>query len=113
MIGRPRRFSVSRLRYRITVQSHVATIGESGQRTSTWSDRLTNEPADHEDVTGGQMMRGRQIEEGVTSVFTVHYRDGYSPKQRVIYDGETYGIVRVHRVDGRKRYLELHCEGVK
>lgn len=113
MPGRPSsRFTVGRLRHRIQVQAPTFTTEDSGQVTATWSDLYPSEPAEFEFTAGGQQARGRQVEAGVKAVFTVHYRDGYSPKQRILFDGDTYHIVHVRPIQGRYRYLELHCKAI-
>lgn len=112
MIGRHRNLRVGGMRYRVTIQS-PAVATSVGVPNVSWSDTLTNEPADYEYVRGGQSARGRQVEEGVDAVFTVRYRPGYTPKQRVVFESENYGIVFVRPVGGRNRYLELHVKVVK
>lgn len=57
-------------------------------------------------------MRGQSIEAGISAVATVHYRAGYSPLLRVVYDGNIYGIVHVKRVDGGRRYIELFLKSL-
>ena len=31
---------------------------------------------------------------------------------QVVFDGETYGITAINRVDGLKKYLEIVCSAV-
>ena len=104
--------TVGAMRYRITVQSPVKTDLQ-GQRVVTWSNVYENEPADYEYVRGYQFSRGRQFEEGVDAVFTVRWRDGYDPEQRIVFDGENYGIVFVRPMAGRLQYMEIHAKVVK
>jgi SPP1 family predicted phage head-tail adaptor len=56
---------------------------------------------------GNETVRGRQVEEKVRGIFTVRYRTGYTQDMRVVYQGETYGIVRVDDVEGLRKYIEL------
>jgi SPP1 family predicted phage head-tail adaptor len=115
MIGRDRGIRVGALRHRITVQTPSKTTGAltQGQRIVSWTNRLTDEPADYEYPSGGQISRGRQVEENVRAVFTVRYRSGYSTEERVVFDGQNFGIVHVKPVLGRDRFLELHCRAVE
>jgi len=115
VIGRDRHIRVGGLRHRISVQTPVKSDGTTtqGQRIVTWSNRLTEEPADYEFTSGGQGSRGRQVEETVRAVFTVRYRSGYSVEERVVFDGQVFGIVHIRPVVGRDRYLELHCRSVE
>jgi len=109
---RPQRFHLGEMRARITVKTESTTQDSAGQPVVTLSTWLVDEPAKHEPVSGTETARGRQVEAGIAAVFTVHYRDGYTPKMAVICDGQTYGIVGVHRVDGMNAYRELHCKAV-
>ena len=113
MSGRPRRFSVANMRYRVVVQKHVDTADESGQTVSTWTTIYQSEPADFAAVSGGQVFRGSQVNEGINAIFTVRYRDNYKPQHRILFDGEVYGIVFVQPIEGRDRYLDCHCKVVK
>lgn len=110
MSARPRRFSSGQMRHRITVQSKTETQADSGQLTVTWGAFVSDEPAEYEYTAGGQVIRGRQVEEGIDAVFTVRYRSGYTREMRVVFDGGHYGIVHVRPVGGRQRYLELHTK---
>lgn len=110
---RPQRgFHIGEMRSRITVKTEATTPDAAGQPVVTLTTWLTNEPAKFEPTTGGEGARGRQVEAGIAAVFTVHYRDGYTPEMAVVCDGQEYGIVRVLPVDGMNAYRELHCKGV-
>jgi len=114
MIGRDRGIRVGALRYRINVQQPSKTDGSTtqGQRIVSWTNRLTDEPADYEYASGGQTARGRQVEETVRAVFTVRYRSGYTTEEQIVFNGETFGIVHIEPVMGRDRYLRIHCRAV-
>lgn len=108
-IYRPRGFRTGKMRERVDVQT--ATVVETtGQPVRTWADTFTDEPAAFEQVSGGETLRGRQVEANVAAVFTVHFREGYSTGMRVVYGGKAYGIERVMPVEGGRRYIELHCK---
>jgi SPP1 family predicted phage head-tail adaptor len=100
------------MRNRITVKTETTTQDAAGQPVVTLTTWIVDEPAKFEPVTGGEGARGRQVEAGITAVFTVHYRDGYTPEMAVICNDQTYGIVYVMPVDGMDAYRELHCKGV-
>ena len=113
MTWRPgKSFRVGAMRHRITVQSFASSRDAAGQNVATWSTRLQNEPARFMDVGGGTSYRGQQLQEDIIAVFEVRYRTGYDSTQRIIFDGETYGITRVSKVDGGTRYLAIFCKAV-
>ena len=105
-------FRVGAMRDQITIQSHTSTRDTSGQNVSTWADSLSNVPARHFDTGGGTSYRGQQLEESIVAVFVVRFNDTINTKQQVVWNGTNYGITRVNRVDGGRRYLELFCRGV-
>jgi SPP1 family predicted phage head-tail adaptor len=113
MIGRPRRFSVANMRYRVVLQKHVDSLDDAGQSIATWTTVYQSEPADYAAVSGGQVFRGSQVNEGINAVFTVRYRDEYAPQHRILYNGQAFGIVFVQPIEGRDRYLDCHCKVVE
>lgn len=111
MTWRPRGgFRVGKMRERIDIESPSEALDSAGQPIKSWATTFSDEPASYEPAAGTETIRGRQLEAGVNAVFIVRYRSGYNTKQRAIFDGEYYGIVHVKRVDGGRRYLELHCK---
>jgi SPP1 family predicted phage head-tail adaptor len=100
------------MRHRITVKVESATQDSAGQPIVTLVNWLVDEPAKFETIAGTEGARGRQVEAGVSAVFTVHYRSGYTPEMVVACAGQNYGIVGVHAVDGMNAYRELHCKAV-
>jgi len=109
---RPQRFHLGEMRSRITVKNETTTQDSAGQPVVTLATWLCDEPARWEPVAGTEGAKGRQVEAGIAAVFTVHYREGYTPKMEVVCDGQTYGIVYVNPVDGMNTYRELHCKAV-
>jgi SPP1 family predicted phage head-tail adaptor len=109
-IGSMHKQKLGDMRHRITVQTAVETVDASRQRVVTYTDRLTREPATFQQVTGGEYNRGRQVESGVTAIFKVNRRSGYTTKDRIVYSGEKYGVVRVENPDGIERFTYLHCK---
>lgn len=103
-------FRLGAMRDRITLQSASNTVSDAGDAVQTWSDTLKNEPAQFLSTSGGETLRGRQVEAGINAVFTVHYRSQYNAESRIQYNGTSYGIVYVRPVDGGRRYLEVYCK---
>mgnify|MGYP003649036962 CR=1 FL=1 len=99
------------MRERITIQSPVETVDTIGQTNRTWADTYEDEPARYDPISGGETLRGKQVEAGVIAVFTIHKRDDIDSTMRVSYGGNHYGIAYVNPVDGGNRYLELRCSG--
>lgn len=106
-------FGAGNMRHRIVVEKPTSTPDARGQSIKTWTPWLTSEPASYEEVSGGETLRGRQIETGIVAVFTVNYRPGYTAEYRIRFQGSIYGITRIHPVSGLDRYREIHCKAVK
>jgi SPP1 family predicted phage head-tail adaptor len=118
MSGRPTRyageqaFHVSQMRDRVTIQQATETISAIGQPVRTWAALYTNYPAKWMPVAGQETVRGRSVEAGVSTVFTIRYQTGITPEMRVVHSSGTYGIVHAKQIEGRQRYIELHCKKV-
>jgi SPP1 family predicted phage head-tail adaptor len=113
MTFRPEKgFRVGEMRHRIAVKVETTTQDAAGQHVVTFTTWLLDEPAKFEPITGGEGARGRQVEAGITAIFTVRYRDSYTPEMIVVHRNQQYGIVYVNPVAGADRYRELHCKGV-
>ena len=112
MPWRPRNHRLGAMRQRINVQSATLAVDSIGQAIPTWANTFHQEPAAYEPLSGGETFRGKQVEAGISAVFTVHYRQGYTPEMRITYNSETYGIVYVKPIEGGRRFLELYCKMV-
>lgn len=112
-IGSMYRQSAGKMRHRITVKRRSIAPDASGQPIPTFIDRFQGEPAGFTQVSGGEVLRGRQIEAGVTAVFVVNWRAGYDETDIIVFEGVEYGIVRIHKPEGIARFAEIHCKAVK
>jgi SPP1 family predicted phage head-tail adaptor len=113
-IARPgRQFGIGQMRERVTIQEATSELSDGGRPVRTWLTKYANQPAKWLQVSGGESIRGRQIEAGVVAVFTIRARDGIGPRMQLVHRGVTYGIGSVHPVGGRDRYLDIHCKAVK
>jgi SPP1 family predicted phage head-tail adaptor len=100
------------MRHRITVKTETTAQDNAGQPVVTLVNWLVDEPAKFEPTSGGEGARGRQVEAGISAIFTVRYRDGYKPEMAIVMNGETWYVVYVNQVQGMDRYRELHCKSV-
>lgn len=113
-LGKPKAFTTSEMRHRVTIKQASTTTDSAGQKVIDYdTTRFASEPAKFEPVNGGQTLRGRQIEAGVIAIFTVNYRSGYSVTDRVVFQGENYGVHWMRKPDGIGRFLELHCKAAQ
>lgn len=110
IVGERKGMRLSDMRHRITLKKPVKTVDASRQPVTTWENELTMQPAKYLQVSGGETVRGRQIEAGVTALFTVNHRNEYAVDKQIVFRGQTYGIVRVDEPDGVERFVDLHCK---
>jgi SPP1 family predicted phage head-tail adaptor len=108
-----RKFKTADMFHRIVVEAPTSSFDDRGQSIKTWTTWLSSEPASFNEVSGGETLNGRQVEAGVTAVFRVNYRDGYTNEHRIRFQGVIYGITRVHPVGGFDRYRDIYCKAVK
>ena len=112
-------FRVGEMRHRITIKTETVAQDAAGQPVVSLVNWLVDEPAKFEPTGGGEgassaagIARARQVQAGITAIFTVRYRDGYTPQMVVDINGDRYWIVYVNPVQGMDRYRELHCKSV-
>lgn len=95
---------------RITIETPTATLDAAGQPIRTWATYGTASlPAKVEPVSGGEIVRGRQVSAETTIVFTIRYLTGVTTQMRVSWLGRTFGIVRAYDPYGRQ--VEMRIEG--
>lgn len=110
IVGERKGMRIGDMRHRVTLRKPVETLDASRQRIVTWEDELTNQPAKYEQVSGGEIIRGKQVEAGVTALFVVNYRADYTAQKQIVFQGVNYGIVRVDHQDGVKRFMDVFCK---
>ena len=109
-VGGYAKLNSSHMRHRVVIQRIASETQDANhQPIKTYATRYAAEPAAFEQVSGGEFLRGRQVDATVKAIFTVNYRPDYSTRDRVVFDGEIYGIVRLHIPRGVKRFLEIEC----
>lgn len=104
--------SAGMLNQRISVEAAAWSQDASGQRIATWVPTFSKLPAKVESVTGGEILRGRQVSAEATTMFTIRYRAGVTTAMRVKFEGRTLGIVRVSDPYGDRRELRIECREV-
>lgn len=114
MSGRPKGgFNPGKMRHRITLQVATESVDSNGQVNRTWTTDLFKEPAQWIPTSGGETIRGKQIEAGINAVFIVRFRENkYTAQKRVLLGETVYGIVHAHDIEGQRRYIQLECKAV-
>ncbi len=98
----------ARLNQRVDIQA--ATTPTTGETNPSFAVHVANVPAEIRETGGGEYIRGRQVEAGVTAVITIRYRSDLSPTMRVRYGDRTLELVSVGDPTGHRVYLVLTCK---
>lgn len=101
-------------RYQITVEEHDGTVrnGEPQYEDEHWR-KLCQPYATYRGVSGGEVVRGRQIEADATGLLEILYTPTtkqINPQMRIRLEGRTLNIVSAIDPDGRKRELMVQVK---
>jgi SPP1 family predicted phage head-tail adaptor len=94
-------------RHRIDVEAPVETQDATGESRIEWYTYFAKEPADFTSLSGVESVRGRQLEAQTKATFKVNYRDGYTTKMRICFEGRIYGITHINPIGVMRRELEI------
>jgi SPP1 family predicted phage head-tail adaptor len=101
------------LNQRVTVQAGTSVQDDAGQPIVTWATFAGPLPAKVESVAGGETIRGRQVVATATTLFTVRWLTGVTPKMRLSYEGRTLNILRAGDPYGDRRELRIEAAEVQ
>ncbi len=85
------------LKHKVSIQRHVVTRDEMGGVVSEWSTLYANLPAQVEDYSGREKFHAESEREITYTIKTarIRYIDGLTTKDRVLYAGKAYDILKV------------------
>lgn len=93
---------------RVKLQRYTVTQNTLGEEVQTWVDVATVW-AGRRDLRGTERYAAQQMVAKTTVIYTIRYRAGLTPLNRLIDGSDVYDIQAALQV-GRKEGLELHCE---
>tara|TARA_Y100000310_G_scaffold322680_1_gene381992 strand:+ start:1899 stop:2210 length:312 start_codon:yes stop_codon:yes gene_type:complete len=101
-------------RMREYIDIYHDTSGD-GSSTPSWERKHKNLFANVKDTReiGSHRSRGPEVEETVTTVVEVRYRDTITAEMQIRHRGRTLHIVSTNDYDGKRRKLHLHCSRVQ
>lgn len=95
----------------ITFQRKAETVNAAGTSNTIWADFATAR-AELSRAAFADQATGAGEGQGETISFRLRYVPGVTTGDRIIYDGQSYGITGLHEF-GRRRILEITCEAVR
>lgn len=98
---------------RVTIQRATLTAGgDYNEPQETWSD-LATLWARRADISATEAYRAQEVGAEITTRFTVRYSTlsaTITPKDRLVFDGETFNITRtMEPVGTRNQWIEIHA----
>lgn len=100
-----------KLYHAVTIQAPTNTRDADGQPIPSWAAITdgTDVPAEVLQVSGGERIRGRQMEAEATVLVTIRYRASVTPQCRIVHGSRELYIVRIDENRGRREWLEIQC----
>ena len=98
-----------KLRQRITIEHDVGTSGP-GQPTPIFVPLAKRVPAEVMAVTGGEIVRGQQMQDVTAYLVNIRWRSDVTPLMHIIHGTATLSIVSVRDLDGLRRDLSIQCK---
>ena len=87
----------------------------TNQPVETFADYQTSIPCSIENVAGGEIRRGKQMQATTSKLLRMHHhQDGFTviPTDQIIVNGETLGVVAAYDPTGRREELFIECRGL-
>lgn len=100
---------IGALRGRVTLQQPVRDPDDGGGVEKTWED-VADVWAEVSALSGYEAVAAGRLSGSVTHKVRIRHRLGVGPEMRFAFGGRVLAIVAVTDPDGRRRWLECHCE---
>ncbi|MAU62277.1 MAG: head-tail adaptor protein [Parvibaculum sp.] len=104
--------AIGEMRERVTLQSPQRTPDGAGGANITWTSGATVW-AKVEERRGQERLAGGRLAAHAALTLTIRYRSGITTEMRVLWKERVLNITSLRDPDGRKRFLELTCEGTR
>ena len=100
---------IGKLRHRLTIEQETRVADGGGGSTSVWA-LVAEVWAAMEAMSGGERVAADRIAGEVRCLITIRHRIDLGPAMRFRRGDETFAILAVLDRDGRRRFLDCHCE---
>lgn len=93
-----------------TVQEPIETSDGAGGYTPTWA-RKCDIWAMVEESGGSEGVVASRLQTTTSLVFTTHYRDDITTKDRIFFEDKYFNIFRVENIDRKDQFLAVYANG--
>lgn len=101
-----------KLRNRGDIKELGTTLTSRGQREDTVTTVFADVPYSKRDVSGGEIVRGRQVASEATCRLTMHYLPGITTKMRLVDGDHTYEFIAIRDPHDNRRELEIDAREI-
>ena len=98
-------------RHQGTIQTLGETLTSRGQREQTWSNWIEVYYSKR-DVSGGEIVRGRQVAAESTHRLSMRFLDGVTTKMRLVDGDHTYEFIAIRDPYDNRRELEIDAREI-
>lgn len=100
-----------RLRHRVTIEEPTETQNATtGAIAVTWSALWTNVPAEVAPRSGREFLAAQQLQAEVSTLITFRWRDGLTPKMRIVHGARIYNPATfLPDPDSGREYIVAAC----
>lgn len=103
--------------FAVIQRATYAADATTNEPVATYANYKTDIPCSIENVTGGEIRRGRQMQAVTTALLRMHHhQDDFTVSEttdQIIVNGQTLGIVAAYDPNGRREELFIECRGLK
>jgi SPP1 family predicted phage head-tail adaptor len=98
-----------RFRHRVDIVDPNESEDSVGQMVESATTVHSAIPANVYDTGGNERVRGQQVEPHITTIVEIRYVSGITPNYYVTEGSRRLNIDHIQDMQGRQRYLMLHC----
>ena len=99
--------AIGKLRHLVTIQQDNGSIVKH-EHVPSWG-TLASVRASIEDVGGGELVQGVQMDAMTNRLVMIRWRGDVTPRMRVLFGLRELNIASVNNRDGRRKWLFLQC----
>jgi SPP1 family predicted phage head-tail adaptor len=100
---------IGKLRHRLVIEAETRIADGGGGSASAW-EPVAEVWGAVEAAAGGERVSADRVSGEISCRITIRHRSDLGPAMRFRRGAEAFAILAVHDRDGRRRFLDCHCE---